>query len=345
MECLQVGKKNRVRLQRLQFICKNLVSPHLPFLVRENMFCIRQTPDPERCKAEAFETSKCLRLGKAAGDIRIFIEACQKSMRRAFAERDFFRVMDQEYRMQLDRAGLFFCPYRIVRSVSCPECLAETGERARTAGRDCIRETDRGAEIHQRLVEISGGLSGHPQQEIVTGKLFCLRCPDICRVGLKPCINAQEISVDCRDTLGKGYGCDGGSRIWTDAGQLCKRPAVRRHLPAVLFHDLDGSLMEIADPRIVAEPLPQLEVSVLRCSCERRNIRESGKKTGIVAFYGLNPGLLQHDLGKPDMIRCRILPPWKMPPAFSVPAEKFRFKLSVLLHAFSLLPVYKTGRY
>ena len=80
--------------------------------------------------------------------------------------------------------------------------------------------------------------------------------------------------------------------------------------------------MHIPHAGVVAEPLPELHVDVLRGLCQRTDIRAAREKACIVALHGIYPGLLQHDLGDPHMVRGRILTPREDPALLRIPLDQ-----------------------
>ena len=180
----------------------------------------------------------------------------------------------------------------------------------------------------------------HPAKIVFCSGLSCLFRLDVLRIGAEPGENAQEVSIHRRYLLSEGDGGDGRRGIRSDARNPEKLRIAARHLPAVHCHDFLRCLMHIPHAGIVAEPLPELHVNVLRGFCQCTDIRAAREKARIVTLYGIHPGLLQHDLGDPHVVRGRILTPREDPALRRIPLDQFLCHLFCCFHRFFIYPVH-----
>ena len=90
----------------------------------------------------------------------------------------------------------------------------------------------------------------------------------------------------------------------------------------ILRYDLLGSLFQIPHPAVVAKTFPELMQKRVVTGSQSLHIRERLEKTGIVTLHCLHPGLLQHDLRDPDMVRLPVRAPGQFPAIFQIPRQQ-----------------------
>ena len=112
-----------------------------------------------------------------------------------------------------------------------------------------------------------------------------------------------DIAVDHHGPLAEGDGGDGGGGIGTDARQGQEFRLALRKRAAVTTRDGDGAGMEIAGPRIIAEPGPGLHHLGDRRRRQCVDRRPAGEEGLVIGFHRLDRRLLEHDLREPDRIR------------------------------------------
>ena len=280
--------------------------------------------------------------------VRELVEACEEALWRAFSDDDFSCVVNQKDRAVLDAAGLLLRHDRVGGFLSAGVRGAEVPERTVCAERCAVREADRRAEVHKGLVEaawcieIMSSCCGahalrHPAKIVFCSGFPCLFRLDVLRIGAEPGEYAEEVSIHRRHLLPEGDGGDGRRGIRSDARNAEKLRIASRHLSAVHRHDFLRRLMHIPYAGVVAEPLPELHVDILRGFRQRADIRAAREKARIVAFYGIHPGLLQHDLGDPHVVRGRILSPREDPALRRIPLDQLLCHL--FCHFHRLIPI------
>ena len=79
-------------------------------------------------------------------------------------------------------------------------------------------------------------------------------------------------------------------------------------LPAVLRTDELCSLLQVAHPAVIAQPLPQLMQLFLPAGGKRGDIRQRFQKAVVIRQHRRHPGLLQHHLAEPHMVGGGVLP-------------------------------------
>ena len=70
--------------------------------------------------------------------------------------------------------------------------------------------------------------------------------------------HAVEVAVHGRHRLIIGDGSDGRGRVGADARQLAQAPGIARKASAVLLNDDARSLVQVARPGVISQPLPGL---------------------------------------------------------------------------------------
>ena len=94
----------------------------------------------------------------------------------------------------------------------------------------------------------------------------------------------------------------------------------------MLQHHHHGAGMQVARPRIIAKPGPHAQDIVERGARQRPDVGPARDELLEVGPDRLDPGLLQHDLGKPDPVRVGQLagrrPPRQLAPVPVVPGEQ-----------------------
>src|SRR5258707_8428444 len=81
--------------------------------------------------------------------------------------------------------------------------------------------------------------------------------------------------------------------------------------------------MQVARPRVITEPRPQMQHLIHRRIGERAHIREARDKALVVGNHGPDLCLLQHDLGHPYAVGRAVLLPGKvMAPVAGVPLKQ-----------------------
>ena len=157
---------------------------------------------------------------------------------------------------------------------------------------------DRGAEFHHRLI--------HRSRISVSGDLFG-SFPELGIPGFGPAIqsgqNAADVAVHYRKRFIERNAHDCAGHVSPDAGKLNERIVIVGDSAPVLGRYLPRGLPKVSGPAVITQSRPERENLFLGRARQRIQRRESFKKTGVVRKYRLDLGLLQHDLGKPHMIR------------------------------------------
>ena len=97
-------------------------------------------------------------------------------------------------------------------------------------------------------------------------------------------------------------------------------PILRKSTPG---HNLPCGPVQVARPRIVAQPLPLRQHLIQRRFSQHPHIRKHVHETLKIGDDGLHLRLLQHDLRHPDSIgRARMLPRQVMTAMFSMPGQQ-----------------------
>ena len=185
---------------------------------------------------------------------------------------------------------------------------AQLRERAdEAAGRG--RGADRGAELHQALVQVTRlrGLRqlGHQLAGFRPQLLHAARRPHVVPDREHAREHARHVAVDERCALAVRDRRDRARRIRTDARHAAQLARGARQRVA------DGlrTRVQIARSRVVSEPRPGGEDVVERRGGERRHRRKLRHPALPVRDHRRDARLLQHDLADPDRVRIARPPP------------------------------------
>src|SRR5699024_101711 len=105
----------------------------------------------------------------------------------------------------------------------------------------------------------------------------------------------QYIAVYCRNSLPKGDGGHGASSIVSDTTEVQQLVTGGGNLATVQGHHLFGSFLQIPDPAVIAQSLPELVKQRFFCFGQRCYVGQRLQKTVIVGYNRFHPSLLQHD--------------------------------------------------
>ena len=90
----------------------------------------------------------------------------------------------------------------------------------------------------------------------------------------------------------------------------------------MIGHDLFGRFLQVSGPAVVAQSLPQLHQLILGQDGQSVDIRGRLQKTAVVVQHRRHPGLLEHNLRYPDMIRGGVAPPGEGTGILPVPDQQ-----------------------
>jgi hypothetical protein len=189
---------------------------------------------------------------------------------------------------------------------------AVSGDRAdQAAGRG--GRAERGAELHEALVEIAGGVGGGqrghelagagPQGTLAGGGLDVVG--DVEDTGE----DARDVAIDERRAFAERDRCDRPGGVRTDARDLAEVGGARGQGTGDAVGDGLGAGVEVARARVVAEARPRGEDIVEWSIGERAHRRKPRHPAFPVRDDRLDARLLQHDLADPDRVRIPRAPP------------------------------------
>src|SRR6266481_5575415 len=135
--------------------------------------------------------------------------------------------------------------------------------------------------------------------------------------------HAPHVAIENREARSEGERENRARGRAPDAGKGCELRELAGKLPAVVIADARGRAMQVAGPRVIAEPRPQMQHLIDRCIGERAHVGEAAHETLKVGNDGCDLRLLQHDLGHPHAIRRAVLLPGKVvAPVAGVPLKE-----------------------
>ena len=132
----------------------------------------------------------------------------------------------------------------------------------------------------------------------------------------------EHISVHGRLRLIVRNAENGSGGVGSDPRQRDQVTAGIRRLSIIAGHDFPDPLLQVAGPRIVAQPLPGRQEVLLRRFRQGSNVRKPLQKPVIVGNDRFHAGLLQHDFRYPDAVRVAFLPPRQIPSHPVVPLQQ-----------------------
>ena len=159
---------------------------------------------------------------------------------------------------------------------------AERRQRALPAQGRAVGHADQRAQLHQRLIVIPGlfrRLMLHdPGGKGLFYRRFCNHARVIIQAGKHP----QHIAVHGGHRKTEADGRDGPGGVLPDAGQRTQGGVVCGQLSTVLRTDELCSLLQVAHPAVIAQPLPQLMQLFLLASGKRGDIRQLLQKAVVI---------------------------------------------------------------
>ena len=198
---------------------------------------------------------------------------------------------------------------------------AEAPAGAAAAVRPPVGAAKSSTQLHQCLGKISCPGRIHPGQCLlhlflegggVNGRA----------VRRQPGHQPQHIAVHRRGAQIKANGADGTGGVVADPRQSPDGGMVGGEYTPVPRQDHLGGLLQIPHPAVVPKTFPELVQVVIRAGRQRADVRQGGQKAGVIAHHGLHPGLLQHDLREPYMVRLPIPPPGQITVKAVVPGQQ-----------------------
>ena len=195
------------------------------------------------------------------------------------------------------------------------------GRTDRAAG-GAVGQTDGGPQLHQGLVELAGGLHREDILELSGDFFLHGGGGDVGKIPGDAGGYPQHVAVHRRIGQAEGDGGDGPGGVCPHAGQVQQGLVVGGQLAAVPLHEDVGRLLQAAGPAVIAQTLPQLQQPLLRQGGQLGYRGAGLQKSLVIAQHRLHPGLLQHDLGQPDVVGGRLPPPGQVPGVFRIPAQQ-----------------------
>ena len=201
---------------------------------------------------------------------------------------------------------------RLVRAVRVATDLrraVEGAQRVARVGARAAGRAQRGAALHQSLVEVAGALAAagldellrEPPRELAIGAESGLLGGGADRA--QPRQHAQHVAVDDRRGDARRDRRDRARRVPADALDAQQAVDGSRELATVLVHHLPAALVQKPCAPVEAEPGPFCVDVLLGRRRERLDGREGLHPREPVRNDGLDAGLLAHDLGDPYAVR------------------------------------------
>ena len=184
---------------------------------------------------------------------------------------------------------------------------AQRGEGA-VAAIGGFRGTDKRAQLHERLIEVARVGHGERFGDACGEAGLGIGIGDVTVVVVQSRKDAQHVSVHGRHRDPEADGRDSPRGIRTDPGQCAQQVVICRQLSAVVPADDLCGLLQIHGAAVVPESLPDAPQFVEGDGGKGGNVGQGSHEPLVIRQNGVHPGLLQHDLADPDMIRRRILP-------------------------------------
>lgn len=242
-----------------------------------------------------------------------FPESGQQALSRAFVQGNGLPCAQQQHRQFFLAALLFILLDRQLLLTAFVVCEAERGERASGAVWSPVGQANRGAEVHEGLIEVAGGFSrGIVGSEGVFYGTFHGGLCNVFAAAEYAHDDAQDVAVDGGQRQTEGDGADGTGRVASYTGESEQGVEIPRHFAMEGVHEDDGGLLEVAGSAIVAESLPEFHERLVVTGGERCDVREGCEEALVVGDNGRGSCLLEHDFGQPGVIGCRLFAPGEL---------------------------------
>ncbi len=175
------------------------------------------------------------------------------------------------------------------------------------------RRAERGAELHQALVEIAGCGSlwerGHELLRVRPQRALTGRRLDVVLDREHAREHARDVAIDERRALAERDRRDRARGVRPDAGHAAQLARTSRQLAVPVARHGLRTRMQVARARVIAEPGPRREHVVERRPRECADRRKLRHPALPVRDHGRDARLLQHDLADPDRVRIARSPP------------------------------------
>ena len=291
VEVVSECRGDRCRLQRRavrpeKFIvlarCHGKIAVHIPFHMGKNMLCCTDRRERPRRKPPLRERDGRPGLVKIPGDIRKLPQSREQPLGGTLAQGEPAVPHEQEHSPLLDPARFFRRAHGEHIGHAVLVRRAEGAGGAFFAQRRAVRQANRRAEIHHRLVPFAGTLAVDAFGEHGAKTLAHPGVHDVLRDAADPGGDAQEIAVHRRLRLAEGDGGDGARRIVADAGEAQKLLARVGKFPAAVVYENLRRTVQVPCAGVVAQTLPELEKPLLAHCRERVHVGQLCHKAGIV---------------------------------------------------------------
>jgi hypothetical protein len=224
-----------------------------------------------------------------------------------------------------DRLDLAGCrtrpPHRQRLRRAAREGRAGAGDRTFGAARRPGR-AERGAELHQRLVQVARAGSLREVAGLLPQPGLCGRPAQVLADAEQPGENPRDVPVDDRlRTVERDRG-HRARRVAPDTRELAQRLRIVGKPPGVPGHDHARSPLQVSRARVVAETRPQTEQRVGLGAGEALDVGKARQEALVVRDHRVDAGLLEHRLGDPDRVGIARAPPRQIAPVRVVPREQ-----------------------
>ena len=129
----------------------------------------------------------------------------------------------------------------------------------------------------------------------------------------------------------EGDAADSGRGVTADSGQAQELVVIVRQTAFAAVDEAASGAVQIARAAVVSQPLPGFEHLCFGSVGERANGREAADEARVVGRHLVDAGLLQHDLGDPNLVAVRRITPRQMPFVAIIPAQQTGAKTAASL--------------
>ena len=220
--------------------------------------------DSLRRKPHLRERERNARFVEVSQNARKFPERGEKPAVRPLSQRDLSPLKEQQHRALLDPARFFLRAHGKDFGETVFVCLAHGTCGADLALGRAVRQAHGRAEIHHRLIVRAGAVCVDGRIEPLAEKTAHLGIHDVLAAAAHTRGDAQQIPVHRGDRLAEVDRGDGGGGVVADARERFETCTSARQLAAKVRDDDLRRLLQIPRPRVVAEPLPELQEPFLR---------------------------------------------------------------------------------
>ncbi len=183
-------------------------------------------------------------------------------------------------------------------------------------------DADRGAQVHQGLVEVGSPAQGNPPLQEFFQVLLGRGTPGMVKLRKETLEDTLHVSVEGSNRLVEGQAGHGPGGVRTEAREAEKFLLRPGDFSAQIPADGLRRPVKIPGPRVISQSGPGLKNLLPRGTGQISQCWEKGQEALVIGDDRLHPGLLEHELRDQDPVRVPIPAPGELSSMGRIPPEK-----------------------